>query len=42
MKKQHRATHTLASILRKNFPNNTIMFVTDDVTFEIYKPKKEI
>ncbi len=35
-------THSLATALRRNFPKNTIVFATDDVEFQIFKPKKEL
>jgi hypothetical protein len=34
-------TASLAKSLRQNFPNNTIVFATEDVEFQIFKPKKE-
>jgi superfamily I DNA and RNA helicase len=35
-------TKSLANALRQNFPNNTIVFATTEVDFQIYKPKKEL
>jgi hypothetical protein len=33
---------SLANTLRQNFPNNTIVFATTEVDFQIYKPKKDM
>jgi len=35
-------TKSLANALRQNFPNNTIVFATTEVDFQIYKPKKDM
>lgn len=34
-------TSSLANALRNNFPHNTIVFAHEDVSFEIYTPKKD-
>ena len=38
----HNYTTSIARAMRKNFPNNTIIFANEDTEFQIFKPKKEL